>query len=126
MTNVSYLIKRKYFDARIGMMVIAPLLAISNFVFLAYNFTELKNYMSLESFSIIFVVSFLAIIIIIGSMFRKVQTPTDIKLHYEKNIEQARTMVVLLNAIKSISDEKNIDDRIQYLQSIIDENIPKN
>lgn len=119
------IIKRKYFDARIGMTVIAPLLAISNFVFLAYNFTELKNYLSLESFSIIFVVSFLGIITLVGSVFRKVQTPTDIKLHYEKNVEQARTMVVLLNAVKANSNYENIDERIAYHQSIINEDVSK-
>jgi len=121
--GITNIVKRKYFDGRVGMVALSPILAISNFIFLAYNFTDLKNYVIFEIFAVIFLIIFLVSVTIIGNVFRNVQTPMDIKLQYEKNIEQAKTMIVLLNAVKANSNDESINERIAYHQRIVNKDI---
>jgi hypothetical protein len=116
-------VKRQYFDSRIGMVVIAPILSVSNFILLFYNFTEFKDKIPIEYFTIIFIIIIVFVIVSIGKIFRKVQLSTDAALHYENNIQQAKTDLIILKMLGMMHRNQltpEIDERIKYLTKIID------
>jgi len=116
-------VKRNYSDFRIGLPIIAPLLAISNFVLLAYNFTDLKDMMPIEIFGIIFATGFVSLMVLMGKVFRKKQQSTDFDLQFERARKHAMIYRIILEAqLRSfLSTDKQaieIQETIDYLKSI--------
>ena len=118
-------LKKNYAEFRIGLPIIAPLLAISNFILLAYNFTALKDVISIELFAIIFVAVFVGSMVLLGKTFRNKQQPTDITMSFERHKKQALMFRLLLenSASHFLSTDprhKEIQESIDYLKKIED------
>ena len=116
--------KKRFLELRLGLPLIAPLLSFSNFILIAYNFTDLKQ-LPFPIFAILFAVGVLAILILVGHYFRNIQQPTDFKLMYERNLEHVKTMLVILEVLDSGLGvfrkpelKRKLDERIEYHRTI--------
>ncbi len=116
--------KKRFLELRLGLPLIAPLLAFSNFVLIAYNFTDLKL-LPFPIFTILFAVGVIIILILVGHYFRKIQQPTDFKLMYERNLEFVKTILVILEVLKTSKPlstkpelKVRLDERIEYHRKI--------
>ena len=112
--------KRHYADFRTGLPIIAPLLSISNFILLAYNFTALKDMVSIEIFGVGFAIIFVTSMVLIGNFYRKKQQPIDFGLQFERNRKNAMMFRLLLenSASHFISTDprfKEINETVEYL-----------
>ena len=114
--------KTQYFDSRFGMVVLAPLLSISNFVLLSYNFTKISDILPLRYFAPAFIAIFIVSVILVGKTFRKHQLSTDSALAYEQNKEDLKTNLLILEclAVMHHNDLRpRLDERISYLKGIL-------
>ncbi len=121
--NYSYL-KRRYSDMKYAIGVIAPIIAYSNFILIAYNFTDLKNIIPFYIFAPLFSIGLVIMLTLIGKVFRKKQLATDITLIYEQSVESARTarvsmeFAVLLGKKLGLEPTQEYLDRIEYHRQI--------
>ncbi len=117
-------IKRRYYDLRQAWGLIAPIFGYINFVLIFYNFSGLKDSVSIEYFAIFFSIGAVVVALLVGNTFRKKQYTTDLNLSYERAGENAKTARIQLETYKIILDQMNItisDDlknRITYLRKI--------
>ncbi len=125
------LFRRRYYDMRFSWGLVGPLIGVGNFVLIVYNFTSLKD-IPFEVFAIIFAVIIISVMSFLGLFLRRYQMPTDFKLQYEKNVEQVRTDLSQLLAIRAVfnhlgskflesykDDLEQIDGRIAYLKNVL-------
>lgn len=116
--------KRRYYDIRQAWGLVSPIFAFVNFLLIAYNFTKLKDVISIEYFSIIFTIGIGLGLLVIGRTYRKKQLPTDQNLIYERSTQNATTSRLQLEACKILLEKFNaqvpneLEDRIQYLKNI--------
>ena len=117
-------IKRNFVDMRLAWGLVAPLIALSNFILLFYNFTDLKDKIPFDYFLLGFGVLSVVILIVIGKIFRKNQLSTDINLAYEQSTEHVRTQRIEMEAIKEIANKMQISlpfeffQRVEYLKKL--------
>ena len=114
--------KTQYFDSRFGMAVLGPLLTVSNFVLLSYNFTGLNDILPLRYFAPVFVIVFVVSVIVVGKMFRKHQLSTDSSLAFEQNKEDAKNNLLILECLAVMHQNDlrpKLDERIKYLKKIV-------
>jgi len=107
-----------------GYNIFAPMIAMSNFILIAYNFTNLKDIMPMWTFAIIAIALLISSLIVIGLLFQRKQHSTDLSLAYERNIPFAKTMIVLLRATQRTikPSDKHFDElqeRINYHLRIV-------
>lgn len=119
-------IKRRYFDLRLGSLTINPIIQGVNFVMLAY--LSFNDILPFWIFAPLLFVSLAGLFVLVGNRFRNMQYSTDADMLYEKSIEQAKTNLILLKAIKrsfltTDPDYQALEERIQYLQKIIDKKL---
>lgn len=114
-------IKKAYTDIRSGNTVVNPVIQFVNFIMLFY--LVIDNYISIYIFIPLFLFTLLFGLLFIGNKFRHIQYGTDLKLQYDKNFEQAKTLRIILEAVQSsvlhstpLHDK--IKDRIEYLKVI--------
>lgn len=124
-------LRRRFTDIKFGYNLIGPVIAYSNFSLIAYNFTDLKEWIPFEIFVILFAVGLAAFLAFAGMMFRKYQLPTDFRLQYERNVELVESQLAILEGIFEIlnaepihSQRKHentqvVKDRIDYLKRVI-------
>lgn len=114
-------VKTQYTDSRLGMAVLSPVLSISNFILIAYNFTIFKI-ISFEIFIPFFAVFLILLTVIIGKIFRKHQQATDNALGYEQNKEMVKTHLLVIEALENLSNDTmkfRLKPRIEYLRSLL-------
>lgn len=117
-------IKRRYYDIRQAWGLVSPIFAFVNFLLIAYNFTKLRDVISIEYFSVIFSIGVGLCLLIIGRTYRKKQLPTDQNLIYERSTQNATTSRLQLEACKILLEKSNtsvpreLEERIQYLKNI--------
>ena len=114
--------KNVYFDIRLGGITLNPVIAVVNFLMLSYLVIE--NVIPFWLFVPLFLVGVFVLYSIVGNKFRKIQYETDSNLIYEKQTENAKTNLVILRALlENIPMNDQIDERINYLQRIVDKKI---
>lgn len=122
--NKTNFLKRQYFDSRLGMTVIGPLLAISNFVLLAYNFTVLNEVLPFRIFAPLFIIVFIIGVVIIGKIFRNHQQATDYSLVFEQDVENRKTDLLILEAFAHMYMDKDLKprliERLEYIKKLVD------
>lgn len=114
---------------RYAYVFIAPIIAYSNFVLIAYNFTDLKEAIRFEIFTVFFTLGLIAVIAFAGMILRKNQMPTDFKLQYERNQEMMKTHLAILEGVLELSGNnspnhealKKIQTRINYLKKVLNQ-----
>lgn len=95
------LVKRRFFDFRYGFPFLSPLIGVSNFVLIAYNFTMLQV-IPFEVFVILFCLVFGSGVVFIGAMMRKKQLPTDYKMQYEQSIEFITSIRMTMEGVLNV------------------------
>lgn len=117
-------IKRRYLDMRTGMTTISPILQLSNFLMLSY--LTISEVIPMWLFAPLFIVGILFSFTLVGNRFRKIQTPTDIHMNYEKSTDAAKTVYMLMKRIQDIAkefklkDDPEFDKRMGYVKQIGD------
>ena len=109
-------VRRRYHDVRAGMVTISPVVAISNFLLIAYNFSVIKDMIPFELFTVLFVVGSIVTFMIIGGLFRKNQYKIDNAIQFENNPELVRILRILLKDC-SVTDE--VKDGIRHLDDLL-------
>lgn len=107
-------VKRRYADLRFAINVVAPVLSYSNFVLLAYNFSDMKDMLPFEIFVPLFTGGLVGILLIIGLTFRKKQLETDITLQYEQSIPAVRSMRILYDYLEQIGSKQHVSPNKEF------------
>ena len=117
-------IKRKYFYARQGWGVIAPIFGIANFMMLIYLTTN--NVIPIWVFAPVFVILLSISLTLTGRHFRNLQMQTDLDLSYRKASQACKTDRVMFDHIEKICESLQIKptqefhDRREMLKKIED------
>jgi hypothetical protein len=104
--------------------LVSPVIAFSNFLLLAYNFTGLKDTIPFHLFVPLFIVSILVLLVTIGKLFRMKQQATDITLSFERSVEANKSIRIIteymieLGKKLDVKTPKEILDRVEYLKKI--------
>lgn len=127
---MKYSFKRRFLDMRQGQNIIFPLISMTNFIIIASSLTTILELIPLWLFIILFVGLIISALVVIGYFFRKIQQPTDFKLFYEKNTEEANTNKLILQALLSLTPKQDplyeeIQERIDYLIKIGTQNFKR-
>ena len=112
-------IKRQYFDSRLGMIVLGPVMTITNTLLLVYNFTALQNIIPLRYFAPIFIILFIVAIVLIGRIFRKHQQSTDNALAFDQDKKRRWVELVTLKALYDIKQNDEVLGCIRELERIV-------
>ena len=112
-------IKRQYFDSRLGMIVLSPVMVITNTVLLVYNFTALQNIMPLRYFAPLFIIGFVIAVVLIGRIFRKHQQSTDNALAFDQDKKRRWVELVTLKALHDIKPNDEVLGCIRELERIV-------
>ncbi len=122
--NKTSFAKRRYVDIRHALIMFSPVLAYSNFILIAYNFTDLKDMLPFLIFAPVFTIGLIIILTIVGKVFRTKQQATDITLTFERSIEANKTLrittelLIELGKKLDIKPSQEILDRVEYLKRI--------
>lgn len=120
-------IRVSYLDARLGWSIISPIIGLFNFVMLFYITIKTNTTLQFIPINIlmpIFIISFLIVIVISGTTFRKKQLKIDSNLNYEQQTEPARTTRIifddlhLIQKMLSIPISQESINRRQYMYDI--------
>jgi hypothetical protein len=109
-------VKRRYTEARIGAVVINPLMAASTFLGVAYLY--IQNYISFYIFAPLFLITMIVIVTVIGFKFRNIQLSTDEDIRYEKQKDFNRTLLEIMNALDDGNKSKAFYERLDYVEKI--------
>ena len=104
-------IQRRYHDVRVGMTTVSPIVAISNFLLLAYNFSIMNEILPFEIFTVLFIIGSIAVFMVIGSIFRKKQYKVDNTIQYENNPMLMKSIYLIL---KSLPKNDETEKLIKY------------
>lgn len=107
-------IKRRYFDARNGWVVIAPLFGLSNFVILLK--LELGIDLPIYLFYPIILVPIVTALIITGHTFRKQQFNTDLDLTYVRASEAGKSVRIMMDSQYEIMKALKINIPPEFIE----------
>jgi hypothetical protein len=118
--------KKIYFDLRLGGITLNPVIALSNFLMLAY--LTINESIPFWLFVPLFIGGVFLLYSFVGNKFRKIQYETDSNLIYEKQTENAKTNYIIICALMdndniATSTREILKDRADYLQRIIDKKL---
>jgi membrane protein YdbS with pleckstrin-like domain len=119
-------VKKRYYDTRVGVTTVSPLIALVNFILLSYNFSTIKESLNIWTFGILVASGLIVALTIIGVFFRKKQYKIDLAYMYLENKEQLKTDLIILNALERFyppGDEKSkmLHSRIGTLKAYLGE-----
>ena len=102
-------VKRRYTEARIGAVVLNPIISASTFLGVAYLY--IKDIIPFIVFAPLFLISMIVIVTVIGFKFRNVQLSTDEDIKYEKQKDFNKTLYQIMLAL-----EKNQPQGIEFYE----------
>ena len=109
-------VKRRYAEARIGAVVLNPILAASTFLGVAYLY--IQNYIPFWIFAPIFLIGMTTLVTIVGYKFRNIQLSTDEDIKYEKQKDFNKTLYQIMLAMDDGTKSKAFYDRMDYVERI--------
>ncbi len=123
-------VRRRFTDIKFGYSLIGPIIVYANFSLIAYNFTDLKEWIPFGIFVVFFAIGLATVLAFAGLVFRKYQLPTDFRLQYERNVEFVKSQLAILEGIREILDTESVHsqrkentkivtDRIDYLRRVV-------
>ncbi len=110
-------VKRRYTEARIGAVVINPLMAASTFLGVAYLY--IKDVIPFWIFAPLFLISMICVVTVIGFKFRNIQLSTDEDIKYEKQKDFNKTLLEIMNALDDDHRSPEFYKRLDYVKKII-------
>ena len=102
-------VKRRYTEARIGAVVLNPIISASTFLGVAYLY--IKDIIPFIIFAPLFLIIMTVIVTVIGFKFRNVQLSTDEDIKYEKQKDFNKTLYQIMLAL-----EKNQPQGIEFYE----------
>ncbi len=109
-------VKRRYTEARIGAVVINPIMAASTFLGVAYLY--IKDIIPFIVFAPLFLIIMTAIVTVIGFKFRNIQLSTDEDIKYEKQKDFNKTLYQIMLAIDDGNKSRAFYERLDYVEKI--------
>lgn len=109
-------VKRRYTEARIGAVVISPLMAASTFLGVSYLY--LKDIIPFYIFAPLFLIGMTVIVTVIGFKFRNIQLSTDEDIKYEKQKDFNKTLLEIMNALDDGNRSPEFYKRLDYVKKI--------
>jgi hypothetical protein len=122
------MIKRRYYDFRQGVIVLAPFLGLSNFMMLAY--LTISEIIPLWLFAPIFITVIIVGFTVMGAKFRKIQFSTDLDLGFERAKMQGGVFYEIMKTQKNIMEkleiapDDNFNNTLNQVKNIASGNIP--
>jgi len=115
--------QRRYWDARMGLPLVSPIVNAANFIILSYNFAGISEVMPMELYIPIFVITISAMLAGVGNLFRRKQQQVDWDMTYERMPEQAKTNRLILECLKQMFHSSTelrtiLEERCAYLKKI--------
>ena len=111
-------IKRRYYDLRLGGTMISPVIQMANFSMI--SFLYVREYLPIELFGPLFMISGFILLAYIGVKFRRHQASTDYDMLFAKQTQQAKIFYSIMKAIKERETDENFDKQMSYLKEIIE------
>ncbi len=109
-------VKRRYTEARIGAVVINPIISASTFLGVAYLY--IKDIIPFIIFAPLFLIIMTVIVTVIGFKFRNVQLSTDEDIKYEKQKDFNKTLYQIMLAIDDGNKSRAFYERLDYVEKI--------
>ena len=109
-------VKRRYTEARIGAVVLNPIISASTFLGVAYLY--IKDIIPFIIFAPLFLIIMTVIVTVIGFKFRNVQLSTDEDIKYEKQADFNRTLYHIMSALDNDMQNKSFYDRMDYVKKL--------
>ena len=110
-------VKRRYTEARIGAVVLNPIISASTFLGVAYLY--IKDIIPFIVFAPLFLIIMTVIVTVIGFKFRNVQLSTDEDIKYEKQKDFNKTLLEIMNALDDDHRTPAFYERMEYIKKII-------
>ncbi len=110
-------VKRRYTEARIGAVVLNPIISASTFLGVAYMY--IQQNISFWIFAPLFLISMVLIVTVIGFKFRNIQLSTDEDIRYEKQKDFNKTLLEIMNALDDDQRSTAFYERMEYIKKII-------
>ena len=104
-------VKRRYFDMRLGGTQVSPIIQMANFAMI--SFLYIRNYMEIEIFAPLFMISGFIVLAYIGVRYRKHQATTDWDMIFEKQTQQSKVLYQIMLAL-----EKNQPQGIEFYNQL--------
>ena len=108
-------LKRRYSDLRWGYSQVGVIIGLSNFLLLAYNFTNAKELTSFPIFVSLTAVGFGLSLILIGHVFKKQQMSTDHDIGFEHSPVIAKAYRLILQQLPQTEETMQF---VKYLKKI--------
>ena len=109
-------VKRRYTEARIGAVVLNPIISASTFLGVAYLY--IKDIIPFIVFAPLFLIIMTVIVTVIGFKFRNIQLSTDEDIKYEKQKDFNKTLYQIMLAIDDGNKSRAFYDRLDYVERI--------
>jgi hypothetical protein len=109
-------VKRRYTEARIGAVVLNPIISASTFLGVAYLY--IKDIIPFIVFAPLFLIIMTVIVTVIGFKFRNVQLSTDEDIRYEKQKDFNKTLYQIMLAIDDGNKSRAFYERLDYVEKI--------
>jgi hypothetical protein len=109
-------VKRRYTEARIGAVVLNPIISASTFLGVAYLY--IKDVIPFIVFAPLFLIIMTVIVTVIGFKFRNVQLSTDEDIKYEKQKDFNKTLYQIMLAIDDGNKSRAFYERLDYVEKI--------
>jgi|FLOH01.1.fsa_nt_gi hypothetical protein len=109
-------VKRRYTEARIGAVVLNPIISASTFLGVAYLY--IKDIIPFIIFAPLFLIIMTVIVTVIGFKFRNVQLSTDEDIKYEKQKDFNKTLYQIMLAIDDGNKSRAFYERLDYVEKI--------
>ena len=109
-------VKRRYTEARIGAVVLNPIISASTFLGVAYLY--IKDIIPFIVFAPLFLIIMTVIVTVIGFKFRNVQLSTDEDIKYEKQKDFNKTLYQIMLAIDDGNKSRAFYERLDYVEKI--------
>lgn len=109
-------VKRRYTEARIGAVVINPIISASTFLGVAYLY--ISEIIPFWIFAPIFLFTMIGVVTVIGFKFRNIQLSTDEDIKYEKQKDFNKTLYHIMDAVDDGKQSPYFYERMDYVRRI--------
>jgi hypothetical protein len=112
------MIKRRYYDLRLGGTMISPMVQMANFTMIIFLYV--RHQIPIEIFApLIMIVGFISLSYV-GVRYRKHQASTDYNMLFEKQTQQNLVLLNIMLALKHTDhiNSKEFNIQLEYLKSI--------
>ncbi len=115
-------IKRRYYDMRLGGTQVSPIIQMANFAMI--SFLYIREFLPIEIFAPLFMISGFIALAYIGVRYRKHQATTDWDMIFEKQTQQSKILYQIMLALEK-NQPQGIEfyNQLEYVKRVSEGNI---